>query len=137
MDALDIIAILFWAFPLASPTHAIRPASWVKALLILVLQGSINWLQGSNLPSTLVSSSNCHMPISLFFNGIPVLPTLREEVKVYYSRSNDPNSRSVQNIFRALTNSGLFGKCKKTDLICKNNKTYETLHPPERFISQN
>ena len=34
-------------------------------------------------------------------------------------------SRSVQNIFRALTKCGLLVKCKKTDLICKNNKTYE------------
>ena len=28
----------------------------------------------------------------------------------YYSRSNDPNSRSVQNIFRGLTKAGLFVK---------------------------
>ena len=46
----------------------------------------------------------------------------------YYSRSNGPNSRVVQNIFRGLTKTGLFVKCKKTDLICKNNGTYEVTY---------
>jgi hypothetical protein len=46
----------------------------------------------------------------------------------YYSRSNDLNSRSVQNIFRGLTKSGLLVKCKKSYLICKANKTYEVTY---------
>ena len=54
----------------------------------------------------------------------------------YYSRSNDPHSRLVQNIFRGLTKCGLLVKCKKTDLICKNNKTYETTYRVPFIVSQ-
>lgn len=46
------------------------------------------------------------------------------------------HSRSVQNIFRGLTNSGLFVKCKKTDLICKANKPYEVTYKVPFIVSQ-
>ena len=42
----------------------------------------------------------------------------------------------MQNIFRALTKSGLLVKCKKTDLICKNNETYETTYRVPFIVSQ-
>lgn len=42
----------------------------------------------------------------------------------------------MQNIFRALTKSGLLVKCKKTDSICKNNKTYETTYRVPFIVSQ-
>lgn len=45
--------------------------------------------------------------------SITIGPEKRKTLARYYSRSNDPNSRSVQNIFRALTKSGLLVKCKK------------------------
>ena len=68
--------------------------------------------------------------------SITIGPRKRKILAKYYSRSNDPNSRSVQNIFRALTKSGLLVKCKKTDSICKNNKTYETTYRVPFIVSQ-
>ena len=68
--------------------------------------------------------------------SITIGPEKRKTLALYYSRSNDPNSRSVQNIFRALTKSGLLVKCKKTDSICKNNKTYETTYRVPFIVSQ-
>ena len=68
--------------------------------------------------------------------SITIGPQKRKILADYYSRSNDPDSRSVQNIFRALTKCGLFVKCKKTDLICKNNKTYETTYRVPFIVSQ-
>lgn len=68
--------------------------------------------------------------------SITIGPEKRKILAKYYSRSSDPNSRSVQNIFRALTKSGLFVKCKKTDSICKNNKTYETTYRVPFIVSQ-
>lgn len=68
--------------------------------------------------------------------SITIGPEKRKILAEYYSRSNDPDSRSVQSIFRALTNSGLLVKCKKTDLICKNNKTYETTYRVPFVVSQ-
>ena len=47
--------------------------------------------------------------------SITIGPERRKILADYYSRSNDPNSRSVQNIFRGLTKSGLFIKCRKSD----------------------
>jgi len=41
------------------------------------------------------------------------------QIASYYSRSNDPNRRSIQNIFRGLS---------KGNLICKNNKAYEVTY---------
>jgi len=67
---------------------------------------------------------------------ITIGPKKRKILAKYYSRSNDPTSRSVQNIFRALTKSGLLVKCKKTDLICKNNQTYETTYRVPFIVSQ-
>ena len=68
--------------------------------------------------------------------SITIGPQKRKILAAYYSRSDDPDSRSVQNIFRALTRCGLFVKCKKTDLICKNNKTYETTYRVPFIVSQ-
>ena len=68
--------------------------------------------------------------------SITIGPQKRKILAEYYSRSDDPDSRSVQNIFRALTKCGLFVKCKKTDLICKNNKTYETTYRVPFIVSQ-
>ena len=68
--------------------------------------------------------------------SITIGPKKRKILAAYYSRSDDPDSRSVQNIFRALTKCGLFVKCKKTDLICKNNKTYETTYRVPFIVSQ-
>lgn len=68
--------------------------------------------------------------------SITIGPEKRKILAKYYSRSSDPNSRSVQNIFRALTKSGLLVKCKKTDSICKNNKTYETTYRVPFIVSQ-
>lgn len=68
--------------------------------------------------------------------SITIGPEKRKILAKYYSRSSDPNSRSVQNIFRALTKSGLFVKCKKTDSICKSNKTYETTYRVPFIVSQ-
>ena len=68
--------------------------------------------------------------------SITIGPRKRKILAKYYSRSNDPDSRSVQNIFRALTKSGLLVKCKKTDSICKNNKTYETTYRVPFIVSQ-
>jgi len=42
----------------------------------------------------------------------------------------------VENIFRALTKCGLLVKCKKTDLICKDNKTYEVTYRVPFILSQ-
>jgi hypothetical protein len=69
-------------------------------------------------------------------NYLITIDQKRKDVTQYYSRSNDSESRSVQNIFRALTKFGLLGKCKKTDLICKNNKTYETTYRVPFIVSQ-
>ena len=68
--------------------------------------------------------------------SITIGPRKRKILAKYYSRSNDPDSRSVQNIFRALTKSGLLVKCKKTDSICKNNKTYGTTYRVPFIVSQ-
>jgi hypothetical protein len=68
--------------------------------------------------------------------SITIGPKKRKILAKYYSRSNDPNSRSVQNIFRALTKSGLLVKCKKTDSTCKNNETYETTYRVPFIVSQ-
>ena len=57
--------------------------------------------------------------------SITIGPERRKILANYYSRSDDPDSRAVQNIFRGLTKSGLLVKCKKSDLICKANKAYE------------
>ena len=54
----------------------------------------------------------------------------------YYSRSDDPNSRAVQTIFRRLKKSGLLIKCKKTDLICNANKKYEVTYRIPFIVSQ-
>ena len=40
---------------------------------------------------------------------------------------------STPGIFRALTKSGLLVKCKKIDLICKANKTYEVTSRVSNF----
>ena len=61
--------------------------------------------------------------------SITIGPKKRKLLAQYYSRSSDPYSRLVQNILRGLTKSGLLVKCKKTDLICRNNKTYEVIGP--------
>ena len=68
--------------------------------------------------------------------SITIGPQKRKILAAYYSRSDDPDSRSVQNIFRALTKCGLFVKCKKTDLICKTNKTYEITYRVPFIVSQ-
>ena len=60
--------------------------------------------------------------------SITLGPERRKILAEYYSRSNDPNSRSVQNIFRGLTKSELLIKCRKSDLICKANKSYEVTY---------
>jgi len=52
--------------------------------------------------------------------SITIGPERRKILAEYYSRSNDPNSRSAQNIFRELTKSGLLLKCRQSDLICKS-----------------
>ena len=53
------------------------------------------------------------------FRLVTIGPERRKILADYYSRSNDPNSRAVQNIFRGLTKSGLLVKCRKSDLIFK------------------
>ena len=68
--------------------------------------------------------------------SITIGPERRKILAEYYSRSNDPNSRSVQNIFRGLTKTGLLVKCKKSDLICKSNKTYEVTYRIPFIVSQ-
>jgi hypothetical protein len=40
---------------------------------------------------------------------------------------------STPGIFRVLTKSGLLVKCKKIDLICKANKTYEVTSRVSNF----
>ena len=42
--------------------------------------------------------------------SITIGPERRKILADYYSRSNDPNSRAVQNIFRGLTKSGLLAQ---------------------------
>ena len=44
--------------------------------------------------------------------------------------------RAVQNLFRRLTKSGLLVKCKKSDSICKANKTYEVTYRIPFIVSQ-
>ena len=68
--------------------------------------------------------------------SITIGPERRKVLANYYSRSNDPDSRAVQNIFRGLTKSGLLVKCKKSDLICKSNKTYEATYRIPFIVSQ-
>ena len=68
--------------------------------------------------------------------SITIGPERRKILADYYSRSNDPDSRAVQNIFRGLTKSGLLIKCKKSDLICKANKTYEVTYRIPFIVSQ-
>ena len=68
--------------------------------------------------------------------SITIGPERRKILTDYYSQSNDPNSRAVQNIFRGLTKSGLFIKCRKSDLICKANKTYEVTYRIPFIVSQ-
>ena len=60
----------------------------------------------------------------------------RKRLANYYTRSNDPNSRAVQNIFRGVTKSVLLVKCKKSDLSCKANKTYEVTYRISFIVSQ-
>jgi hypothetical protein len=52
--------------------------------------------------------------------SITIGPEKRKILAKYYSRSSDPNSRSVQNIFRALTKSGLLVKCNKKFIMMNN-----------------
>ena len=68
--------------------------------------------------------------------SITIGPERRKILADYYSRSNDPDSRAVQNIFRGLTKSGLLVKCNKSDLICKANKTYEVTYRIPFIVSQ-
>ena len=68
--------------------------------------------------------------------SITIGPERRKILCEYYSKSNDPDSRSVQNIFRGLTKTGLFVKCKKSDLICRSNKTYEVTYRIPFIVSQ-
>jgi hypothetical protein len=68
--------------------------------------------------------------------SITIGPEKRKILAKYYSRSDDPNSRSVQNIFRGLTNCGLLVRCRKNDLICKNNTTYEVTYRVPFIVSQ-
>ena len=68
--------------------------------------------------------------------SITIGPERRKILADHYSRSDDPNSRAVQNIFRGLTRSGLLVKCKKSDLICKLNKTYEVTYRVPFVVSQ-
>lgn len=60
----------------------------------------------------------------------------RKQLAEYYSLSDDLNSRSIQNIFRGLTKCGLLVKCKKTDLICKDNKAYDVTYRVPFIMSQ-
>ncbi len=55
------------------------------------------------------------------------MPEKRKILAKYYNWSNNPDSPSVKNIFRALTKCGLLAKCKKTDLICKKITRYTRL----------
>jgi len=68
--------------------------------------------------------------------SITIGPEKRNLLAQYYSRSNDPDSRLVQNILRGFTKSGLLVKCKKTDLICKANKPYEITYKVPFIVSQ-
>lgn len=70
--------------------------------------------------------------------SITIGPEKRKILAQYYSRSKtvDPNSRAVQNILRGLTKCGLLVKCKKTDSICKDNKTYEITYKVPFIVSQ-
>ena len=68
--------------------------------------------------------------------SITIGPEKRKLLAQYSRRSSDPDSRSVQNILRGLTKSGLLIKCKKTDLICKSNKPYEVTYKVPFIISQ-
>ena len=68
--------------------------------------------------------------------SITIGPERRKILVDYYSRPNAPNSRAVQNIFRGLTKTGLLVKCKKSDLICKSNKTYEVTYRIPFIVSQ-
>jgi len=68
--------------------------------------------------------------------SITIGPERRKILADYYSRSNDLNTRAVQNNFRGLTKSGLLVKCKKSDLICKSNKTYEVTYRVPFIVSQ-
>ena len=68
--------------------------------------------------------------------SITIGPEKRRILTKYYSRPDDPNSSSVQNIFLRLTKIVLFVKCSKGDLICKNNGTYEVTYRVSFIISQ-
>lgn len=68
--------------------------------------------------------------------SITIGPEKRKILAKHYSRSDDPNSRAVQNIFCGLTKSGFLVKCKKTDLICKANKTYKVTYRIPFIVSQ-
>jgi hypothetical protein len=68
--------------------------------------------------------------------SITIGPEKRKLLAKYYSRSDDSENRSVQNIFTALTKCGLLVKCKKTDLIYKDNKTYEITYRVPFIVSQ-
>jgi hypothetical protein len=67
--------------------------------------------------------------------SITIGPEKRKILAKYYSRSDDPENRLVQNIFTALTKCGLLVKCKKTNLICKDNKTYEITYRVPFIVS--
>jgi hypothetical protein len=68
--------------------------------------------------------------------SITIGPERRKVLANYYSRSDDPDSRTVQNIFLGLTKSGLLVKCKKSDLICRANKAYEITYRIPFIVSQ-
>lgn len=68
--------------------------------------------------------------------SITICPAKRKILAQYYSKSMNGESRSVQNIFRGLTNSGLLIKCKKSDSICKNNKAHEVTYRVPFIVSQ-
>ena len=76
-----------------------------------------NWIECNNYPIT-------------------IGPERKKVLADYHSRSNDPNSRAIQNIFRGLPKSGLLVKCKKSDSICETNKTYAVTYRISFIVSQ-
>ena len=44
-------------------------------------------------------------------------PEKRKLIAQYYSRSNDPNNRAIQNILRGLTKSGLHRKLLRDEAL--------------------
>ena len=66
--------------------------------------------------------------------SITIGPEKRKTLAEYYSRSDDPNSRSVQNIFRGLTKCGLLVKCRKNDLNDIFKITYDLKEAIKTFF---